>query len=70
MALDEPDDEDETQKVGGITFCMTKDLYQMIGEVSVGLSYMGFTISSESPYSASAPQGHGCSGCSGDSCSI
>ena len=64
MALDEPDDEDETQEVGGITFCMTKDLYQMIGEVSVGLSYMGFTISSE------RPQGHGCSGCSGDSCSI
>ena len=70
MDLDEPDDEDETQEVGGITFCMTKDLYQMIGEVSVGLSYMGFTISSERPYSASAPQGHGCSGCSGDSCSI
>ena len=53
MALDEPDDEDETQEVGGITFCMTKDLYQMIGEVSVGLSYMGFTISSERPYSCS-----------------
>lgn len=69
MALDEPDSEDETQEVGGIVFCMTKSLYQIIGEVSVGLSYMGFTITSERPYSAPMEHG-GCGSCSGDSCSI
>ena len=50
MALDDADDNDVSEEIGGVTYCMTKELYEAIGNISVDLSYLGFAIVSECPY--------------------
>ena len=47
MALDEPNDNDETVTENGFTFVMEKQLKQAAGKVVVDMSYMGFTVTSE-----------------------
>ena len=49
MALDDADDNDVSEEIGGVTYCMTKELYEAIGNISVDLSYLGFAIVSERP---------------------
>lgn len=67
MALDDADDNDVSEEADGIVFCMTKELYEAIGNISVDLSYLGFAITSERPVpdmgGGSCSCGGGCSGC-------
>ncbi len=65
LALDAPGDDDEVFEEAGYTFCMNKDLFAQTGDISVDVSYMGFSVESANPIGG----GGGCSGCpSGGSC--
>ncbi len=63
MALDEPGEDDVTETLDGVTFCMQKDLFEKVGSVAVDLGYMGFSITTERPFAD--PGQSGCSTCGG-----
>lgn len=60
LALDKPGDEDESYDQAGYTFCLSKDLAELAGDISIDLSYMGFVIDSANPVGGG---GGGCGGC-------
>ena len=49
MALDEPNDNDNSYDVNGFSFCIEKELMTRLGGVKIDLSYMGFTVEPEIP---------------------
>lgn len=61
MALDEANDQDVTETLEGMTFCMARELSEKTGEMSLDVSYMGFTLTPEHPLE----MGGGCSSCGG-----
>lgn len=63
MALDGANDMDATEVVGGVTYCMAKELYEQTGELGLDVSYMGFMLSAEHPLPGSGSCGSG--GCGG-----
>jgi len=68
MAIDAADENDVSEVIDGIVFCMAKRLYEMVGEVSIDLGYMGFAITTQMPFQAPEGSGGSCScsgGCSG-----
>ncbi len=71
MALDKANEGvDLTEEVNGIVYCMTPELAEMTGAVTLDVSYMGFMLQTERqlPGGGSCGSG-GCSGCgSGGSC--
>lgn len=69
MALDESNDQDMTEELNGITFCVAKTLFEKVGNISIDLGYMGFHIQTEFPYADSKAHSS-CSSCGGGSCSI
>lgn len=64
LALDKPGDDDESFEQGGNTFCISKELAALTGDISIDLSYMGFVIDSANPVGGG---GGGCSGCGSSS---
>lgn len=66
MALDEPNDKDETFDQNGFTFVVEKDLMAMAKRISIDISYMGFSVTSDGVVS---PGGGSCSTCGSGSCS-
>ncbi len=67
MALDEPNEQDVTETIEDITFCMAKTLAAQTGELSLDLSYMGFMLSSEHPLTDPNSSGS-CCATSGGTC--
>ena len=65
MALDEANDADVTETLEDMTFCMARELSEQTGEMSLDVSYMGFTLTPEHPLENT---GGGCSSC-GSGCS-
>ena len=63
MALDEPNDQDQTEEQAGYTFCINKDLVGEVQGVKIDLTYMGFAVEPVVPF-ASDGNGGGCSSCS------
>jgi Fe-S cluster assembly iron-binding protein IscA len=63
LALDTPGDDDDSFDQGGYTFCISKELAALTGDISIDLSYMGFVIDSANPVGG----GCGCSGCGSSS---
>ena len=64
LALDTPGSDDATEDKDGFTFCISKDLFEQTGDISVDVNYMGFAIDS-----VNAVGGGGCCGCaSGGGC--
>lgn len=63
LALDKPGDDDELFEQEGYTFCVSKDLAALTGDISIDLSYMGFVIDSANPVGG----GGGCGGCGSSS---
>lgn len=63
LVLDEPNDTDSTEDVGGFTFCINKDLLGRIKSAKVDLSPTGFDIKPEVPFPDTGVSG--CSGCCG-----
>lgn len=66
LALDKPGEDDESFDRDGYSFCISKDLAELTGDISINLSQMGFVIDS-----ANSLGGGGCGGCgsSGGCCS-
>lgn len=59
LALDKPGDDDTVEDLGAYTFCINKELFAQTGDISIDLSYMGFSVDSANPIGG----GGGCSGC-------
>ena len=64
MALDEANDQDETEEVAGIMFCTSKTFYANVGAFTVDANYTGFHITTEKPLPNTGGQG-GCASCGG-----
>lgn len=62
LALDEPTKDDTTFEQGGYTFCVNNALMEQAKGITIDCSAMGFALTSTVPF---APEGGGCSGCSG-----
>lgn len=60
LALDNPDDADQTFDEAGFTFCIEKDLFGQTGDISIDVTHMGFAVDSANPMGG----GGGCCGCS------
>lgn len=58
LALDAPGGDDATEDKDGFTFCISKELFEQTGDISVDVTYMGFAIDSANPMG-----GGGCCGC-------
>lgn len=67
MALDEPKDDDEIVKDNGVTYIVTKDLFDQAQPITVDFvdSVMGsgFSISSSMKFSNASSCGSSCSTC-------
>jgi Fe-S cluster assembly iron-binding protein IscA len=59
LALDEPKDDDKVFDEGKYAFCVNKELFDQTGDISIDLSYLGFTVDSAN----SVGGGGGCGGC-------
>ncbi len=69
MALDDPNEQDMSEQVNGITYCMSGLLAMQTGEVTVDVSYMGFALTPEHPMQFQGGScGGGCSSCGSGSC--
>ena len=44
MALDESNDQDQSEEQGGFTFCINKDLLAQVQGVKIDLTYMGLSL--------------------------
>lgn len=62
LALDEPGESDDIMEEAGFRFCIDKELLDQVKGVSIGISYMGFTLDPEVPL-ASAGDSGGCGSC-------
>ena len=62
LALDEPLDSDDVIEEAGFRFCINKELLAQIKGVSIGISYMGFTLDPEVPLASSGDSGS-CGSC-------
>lgn len=60
LGLDDPDENDEITEEGAFTFCISKELLQQAGNVSVDFNGMGFAVQSENSFG-----GGGCANCAG-----
>ncbi len=60
LALDQPADDDLTFEADGFTFLVSKELFELTGNITVDLGPMGFDILTETPLEL---EGGGCSGC-------
>ena len=58
LALDEPGEEDAVYTTDGFTFCLSKELEAMVGNLSIDFATMGFVVDSEIPLPR--PAGGGC----------
>lgn len=63
MALDEPNDQDQTEEQDGFTFCINKTLLEQVKGVKIDLTYMGFAVEPTVPLAA-AEGGGACGSCS------
>lgn len=61
LALDTPGDDDSAFDQGGYNFCVNKNLLEQTGDISIDVSYMGFTVDSKNAIGG----GGGCSSCGG-----
>ncbi len=61
LALDEPGEEDAVYTTDGFTFCLSKELEAMVGNLSIDFATMGFVVDSEIPLPR--PAGGGCGSC-------
>ena len=66
LALDEPNENDDTFDQGDFTFVIEKPLMEQAKSVKIDISYMGFTVTSEVPFSSGESA---CGSCSTGSCS-
>lgn len=64
LALDEPGETDERMEESGFSFCIDKDLLDQVKGVSIGISYMGFTLDPEVPLAGSGGECGTCGSCS------
>ena len=62
LALDEPLDSDDVIEEAGFRFCIDKELLAQVKGVSIGISYMGFTLDPEVPLASSGDSGS-CGSC-------
>jgi Fe-S cluster assembly iron-binding protein IscA len=62
LALDEACASDSIFDEKGFTFCMETELYNKAQDITIDSGYMGFIVQSAVPL---APEGGGCSCCSG-----
>lgn len=63
MALDEPNDQDQTEEQAGYTFCINSALLSEVQGVKIDLTYMGFAVEPAVPFASEGNSG-GCSSCS------
>ena len=63
MALDESNDQDQSEEQGGFTFCINKDLLAQVQGVKIDLTYLGFAVEPTVPLAA-ADGGSACGSCS------
>jgi len=63
LALDEANDQDQTEEQGGFTFCISKELLEKVQGVKIDLTYMGFAVEPEVPVAAEG--GSACGSCCG-----
>ena len=61
MALDEPNDTDETIEAQGFTFVVERELYNRAKPIKVDMTYLGFHITSAMPLSDKGGCGGTCS---------
>ena len=64
LALDSPTDSDDVFEESAHTFCVSKELSALAGDISIDLSAMGFTVESANPMGS----GGGCGGCASSGC--
>ena len=62
MALDEPKDGDLTEEIDGFTYLINEDFMEKVKPIKVDFMDIGFKLSCNSDFKASAGGG-GCSGC-------
>ncbi len=60
MALDEPNDNDETYSTDGYTFCIEKSLAKQVSYLKVDITYMGFVVESDLQLASSGGCGSSC----------
>jgi hypothetical protein len=60
LALDEPKTDDIKAEEKGYNFCISKELLDQIGDVTVDFTYMGFSVNPKIPLQG----GGGCQSCS------
>ena len=60
LALDAPGGDDEVFEQAGYSFCINMDLFGQTGDISVDVTYMGFSVESANPMGGG---GGGCCGC-------
>ncbi len=60
MALDEPDDTDETIHAQGFIFVVERELYSRIKPIQVDMTYLGFHITSAMPLRGKSACGGSC----------
>ena len=59
LALDAPGEDDDTFEEAGYSFCISKDLFEQTGDISIDVTPMGFAVESANPMGG----GGGCCGC-------
>ncbi|WP_419785625.1 IscA/HesB family protein [Pseudodesulfovibrio sp.] len=71
LALDEPNEKDNTFEAGGFTFAIAKDLMEATGNISINMTPYGFVVESENPVGGSGGCSCSCGdgGCGSGSCS-
>ncbi|MBW1650462.1 MAG: hypothetical protein JRJ44_07275 [Deltaproteobacteria bacterium] len=62
MALDKPNEQDNTYKVGNLTFVTEKNLMEKVKPIKIDFLNMGFNITAGIDFGAS-----GCGGCGSSS---
>lgn len=60
MALDEPTAEDKLFETDGFKLCVSEELFAKTGNLTIDLTYMGFTVESEIPIAGASSCGGGC----------
>ncbi|CAI3230246.1 hypothetical protein DW219_08990 [Desulfovibrio sp. AM18-2] len=63
LALDEPNDQDQTEEQAGYTFCVNKTLLDQIQGVKIDLTYMGFAVDPAVPFASDGASS--CGSCGG-----
>ena len=63
MSIDEAGEGDSIFEEGGYTFCIKKDLLDLVGDVNIDNNDIGFVIETKNPLPVSEESG--CGGCGG-----